>query len=87
MNNQSSSKGLNTKKKNSVLFTLKKLMKEKENFKIVFGNQKLDRKSAVVKMVLNQIIMFKDVFLFMKGIKSLELPSKMTIQSILNTNE
>jgi len=75
-NNQSSSKGAGNKKKNSILFTLKKLMKVPIKFNIVFGIQKLDRLPNTVKQVLNQIMIINEVLAFMKGIKSLELSPK-----------
>lgn len=86
-NNQSSTQGSNVKKKKSVLFTLKKLMKTPMNYNIIFGIASMDRKPQVVKKVINQLHINKDVFKFMKGIKSLELSPKMTIHSVFNTHE
>jgi len=62
-------------------------MKNISNTKILFGLPSLDRKSSVLKSALNKIKIVKEVYTFMKGIKSLELPPKMPIQSLLNTNE
>lgn len=82
-NNQSPGKGGGNKKKNNILFTLKKLMKNPIKFNIIFGNQKMDRFPCAVKKVLNQVLIINQVLEFMKGIKSLELSSKTNCFTIM----